>query len=222
MKKCPNCHVDVRGNWKTCPLCGEELLNEGTHKLELDPYPRVPLQFNRSRAFQLLRWASFFFVCLLFVVELFLPSDRTRIEYIILAMISLWMTVMILIRKRRNIAKGIVYLILFLSLFSLYFDRLNGWTGWSLTYAVPIICSACLFAMWIAVKVVRLSIGDYVLYLQLAALLGFIPLFFLVFNWTTVSWPSWVSFSLSAGMFLSVLVAHWTTIISELKKRMDV
>lgn len=222
MKTCPECQVTVKGNWKRCPLCGKTLNTGKTSTVKLDPYPRVPLKYNRRRAYQLLRILSVVFVLFLFIVELFLPSDRTRIEFVVLAVTSMWVTLAILIRKRRNISKGIVYLILFLSVFSLYFDRLNGWTGWSLTYAVPIICSACLIALGISVQVVRLNVGDYVLYLQLAALLGSIPLFFLVFNWTSVSWPSWMSITLSAVMFLSVFVVHRQTLISELKKRMDV
>ena len=222
MKSCPECHVTIKGNWTHCPLCGSSLNEIKESKKILDPYPRVPLQFNRRRAFQFLRLLTILSILFIFIAELVFSSDRSRIEYVILAMISTWAAVAIFIRKKRNIAKGIVYLILFLSLFSLYFDRLNGWTGWSLSYAVPIVCSACLVAMLISIKVIRLDVHDYILYLQLAAILGTIPFLFLVFNWTTVLWPSVLSISLSVLMFFSFLFAHWQTIFNELKKRMDV
>lgn len=76
--------------------------------------------------------------------------------------------------------------------------------------------------MLIAVKVIRLNVFDYILYLQLAALLGTIPSLFLFLNWTTVRWPSVVSIFLSVFLFVFFLVTQWQTIVSELKKRMDV
>lgn len=223
MKTCPACHVTVEGNWKQCPLCETPLhLEEGKTRHPLDPYPRVPLQFNRKNARFLLRFLSLLGVVLIFGLELFVSHDSTRLEYLVLAIISLWSSVAIFIRKKRNIAKATVYLLFFLSAFSLYFDRLNGWTGWSLSYAIPIVCSACLVGMLIAVKVICLNVFDYILYLQLTALLGTIPSLFLFLNWTTVRWPSVVSIFLSAFLFVFFLVTQWQTIVSELKKRMDV
>ena len=221
MKKCPHCQSDIQGDWEYCPLCRHELIKLEPNG-ERDPFPKVPLSFNRRKALYLLTSYSVVLVFLFFLLETFQPAEIKRTEYVVLALMSLWLVVLILIRKRRNIAKGIVYLILSFSLLSLYFDYLSGWEGWSLTYAIPLVCSTSLIAMFIAVRVVRLEVEDYVLYLQLAALLGFIPLFFLIFGGISVVWPSWVSVFLSALMLISVFIKHHAAIFSELKKRMDV
>lgn len=221
MKKCPECEVRVKGQWNRCPLCGHDLEMKEESSAP-DPFPTIPLSFNRRKTFYLLSIYSFSFILLFFVLEILQPGQVQRVEYILLALMSLWLVVLILIRKRRNIAKGIVYLVLSFSLLALYFDYLSGWQGWSLTYVVPIVCSASLLAMSIAVRVVRLNVEDYVLYMQLAAIIGFIPVFFLFLGNVTTVWPSWISVCLSAVMLVSVFWSHHRAIFTELRKRMDV
>jgi hypothetical protein len=43
------------------------------------------------------------------------------------------------VRKRRNVAKGTVHLVVLVGLICVYWDYLTGCRGWSLTYAVPIL-----------------------------------------------------------------------------------
>lgn len=221
MKKCKECRIQVTGRWQTCPLCGRELEISGNQSSP-DPFPKIPLTFNRRKTFYLLIIYSVVFILFFFALEVFQPAEIQRLEYVLLAVMSLWLVVLILIRKRRNIAKGIVYLILSFSTLSLYFDYISGWQGWSLTYAIPIVCGTSLLAMSIAVRVIRLNVGDYVLYMQLAAVLGFIPFFFLLLDKVSAVWPSWFSILLSSIMLLSVLGKHRAEIFAELKKRMDV
>lgn len=222
MKQCRKCQAKVKGDWIDCPLCQTVLAEPEKAETEQSPFPVVPLRFNRERVTTLLSLVSVLIIVLYFIVQWFWSFQIFGLDYILFGIMSMWMVVLIIIRKRRNITKGIVYLILFLSGISLYFDYSNGWSAWSITYSIPIICTSALIAMFLAIQVVRLDAEDYVLYLQAAALLGFIPLIFLLLDWTTIALPSWISFATSTIMFWSVVLLHGKKIMGALRKISDV
>ncbi len=157
-----------------------------------------------------------------FVAEVLWLGQTERLKMVVFGIASMWLVVMIIIRKRRNIAKGIVYLIVWLSLISVYWDYLNGWQGWSTTYFVPIICSSALIAMFIAVRVVKLEAGDYLPYLIVAALLGLIPALFLALKLVEQAIPSAVSLGLSSVMLILILAFRRKVVMRELEKRFHV
>jgi len=64
-----------------------------------------------------------------------------------------------------------------------------GWRGWSLDYAVPILCVAALLVMYITAKVMRLSARDYISYFLLGGLFGIVPVLFILFDIVKVDYP---------------------------------
>lgn len=223
MKQCIQCHAKVKGDWDVCPLCQSPFAEQKENAEENQgPFPVVPLRFNREKVTKLLSLVSVLVIVAYFIIQWFWSFQVFGLDYVLFGIMSMWMVVLIIIRKRRNITKGIVYLIIFLSVISLYFDYSNGWSAWSITYSIPIICTFALIAMFLAIQVVRLDTGDYVLYLQAAALLGLIPLVFLFLGWTTHPLPSWISFLISTVMFWSVIALHGKQILKTLRKIVDV
>src|SRR5699024_10519476 len=83
-----------------------------------------------------------------------------------------WLVVLMAIRKRHNVAKGTVYLVAIIGLLCTYWDYLTGWHGWSLTYVVPIVCGAAILAVLISVRLMRMPVGDHIVYSALTALMG--------------------------------------------------
>lgn len=81
---------------------------------------------------------------------------------------------------------------------------------------------SALLAIFIAMQVINLKVQDYVLYLQLAALFGLIPLLFLIMNWVGHPLPSLLSVILSIIMFIGVLIRYRKLLIRELQKRMHI
>jgi hypothetical protein len=165
---------------------------------------------------------SFALIITFLLIELIWIGRMENLQLALFGIISMWLSVLILIRKRRNIAKGIVYLIVSLSLLCIYLDYLSGWSGWSTTYAVPIICSFAIVSLYIAVRLVKLGVRDYVLYLLTAALLGLLPALFLTLDWVTTSLPSSLSVMMSAVTLVIILLYHGGEIWRELYKRMHV
>ncbi|MEC6748818.1 DUF6320 domain-containing protein [Marinilactibacillus sp. XAAS-LB27] len=222
MNPCPHCQTIIKGEWSECPLCGQQIMQLEQTEVVSDPFPAIPLRFNRARITKLLTLVSVVAIVIYFLVQWLWSFEFFGLDYVVFGIMSMWMVVLIIIRKRRNITKGILYLILLLSGISLYFDFINDWSGWSITYSIPIICIFALVAMFLAIQMVRLDTEDYVLYLQAAALLGFIPLIFLLMGWTTQPLPSLISFMISTMMFWSVIILHGKEIRRTLRRIVDV
>lgn len=221
MNYCSQCGVRIKGEWTECPLCHQPV--EVTHlKKDVSPYPNVPLLFNKKKVFKRLMLVSLLIILGFFIVEFFFPSPMTTLQMALFGIMSLWLVVLIIIRKRRNIAKGILYLIVLLSIICVYLDYVAGWTAWSTTYAIPMICFFAIAAMFVAVRIVRLKVGDYILYLLTASLLGLVPAAFLFFNWTTWTFPSELSLLFSIFMVIWTSAKHGKAIWGEIQKRAQI
>lgn len=226
MKYCKECQVSVRDNWQACPLCDtefvisteiEQLVGKGkTPSAFLNP----SLRFDRTKVTK--SFISWSLVLILFylAVRLFLPFKFFGLEFILLGLMTTWLMIVILLRKRRNIVKSIMYLLVLFSAASLYMDYTNAEIGWSITFVIPILCISAILAMFISVRFVDLKVGDYVLYLQLAAIVGIIPLVFVLMDWVGHPLPSILSTVFSFIMFIYVFIKHRQKITEELSKRM--
>lgn len=222
MNYCPQCKVSVKGEWEYCPLCKSSLNDKETEEKQLSAFLNVPLEFNRDKAIQSFLRYSLIIVLFYFVAQYFWTFEFFGLEYVLLGLVITWTNIVFLVRKRANIAKAINYILFFVSAVSIYIDYLRGWTGWSITFVVPILSISSLIAMFISIRVVNLKVGDYVLYLQLAAIVGIAPLLFLIMGWVGHPLPSIVSVVFSFSMFVSVLIRYRRRVIKELQKRMHI
>ena len=219
MSHCQHCNVSVKGDWLNCPLCHQPLERISKGK-DPNPYPDIPLRFNKEQVLRILMSISIVTISLTLLIELFWLHSMKGLNIILFGIVSMWLVILIIIRKRRSIAKSIVYLIVSLSLLSIYWDYVEGWAAWSTTYAVPIICSFSLVAMYVAVRLVKVEVGDYILYLLSAALIGLIPLVFLFFDMVLNPFPAWLSIGLSTFMLIITIIFYRREILNELEKRM--
>ena len=223
MDYCENCKASIKGDWEICPLCQTSMKQENSEDKKIGTsFLNDPLLFNRDQAKQTFFRVSLLLILLYFIVQIFYPFKFFGLEYILFGLFITWTLGIIFVRKRRNLAKVITYYLLLISLATIYFDYLFGWRGWSITFVVPIISMSALLAIFIAMQVINLKVQDYVLYLQLAALFGLIPLLFLIMNWVGHPLPSLLSVILSIIMFIGVLIRYRKLLIRELQKRMHI
>lgn len=221
MSCCLECKVDIEGHWTNCPLCGQSLqcTNE---KIRPNPYPPIPLRFNRDKGLRLLTIFTIISGLLFLGIEEIWLDRSQGIQLAVFGIVSLWTVVYTLIRKRRNIAKSILYLLILASFIGIYLDYLLGWNGWSTTYLIPVICIFANLALTISIKIIFPEVGDYILYLLIVTILGFFPAIFLLFNWTTNPIPALLSMSISAVVFVVLVITHWKVIFYEWQKRMQI
>lgn len=189
---------------------------------EPSAYPFIPLQLRPRLALKILLFISLLAVGSSYLVHATWPSPFPWPHLVVLGVINLWMYAVIIIRKRRNIAKFFVYHTVLLSLFALAWDASFGWLGWSINYAVPIIMASAMLAMSICGLFVRLDKGDTVLYLALAGILGMLPLLFLLTHWVTVRLPSFLCGVTALMLLLSVLIFRFPLVRAELARRFHI
>lgn len=189
MMRCRDCRVRVEGRWTICPLCDATL----TGQPQPSPYPAVPLRFSRRRLLQILTLTSLAIILASFLAQLLFDPGRHGLgafRSVWLGIAAMWLVVLMAVRKRRNLAKSTVYLVVLVSLVCVYWDYLSGWNAWSLNFVVPIVCGSAIIALLITVRAMRIEVGDHIVYSGLTVLLGLTPLLFLLLGWVDVALPS--------------------------------
>ena len=219
MRRCPDCTVDVEGGWTRCPLCGSALEGRSVPS----PYPAVPLRFTRRRVLRVLALTSLAVIALSFLAQLLFRPDQQGIGALRpgwLGVVAAWLVGLVAVVTRRNLAKFIVYLVALAGGVCVYWDYLTGWDAWSLTYVVPILCAASIVGLVITVRVVRMQVGDHVVYSGLTVLLGLTPLVFLALGWVGTVIPSAICGGLSAAAIVLLLPVRGGAVRHELAKRL--
>ncbi|MGD7707822.1 DUF6320 domain-containing protein [Microlunatus sp. Y2014] len=187
------------------------------------PMPAVPLRFSRRRVLRALFLSSLGVIIASFLAQLLFTRDEDGIgvlRSVWLGVCAMWLVVLTAIRKRHNVAKGTVYLVVLISGVCVYWDYLTGWLRWSLTYAIPIVCACSILALLITVRVMRLELGDHILYTGLTVVLGLAPMVFLALGWVTNPVASGVCGVITVTALGVLQVARGAPVRHELAKRL--
>lgn len=219
MNRCNACTVEVRGTWSICPLCRAPLPAPPA-AVAVNPLPDVPLRFDWKQVLRALVGVSVVVIGAALAALVLVPERLVWLRMTGLGLAALWLVVLIAVRKRRNVAKTIVYLVIAASLLSVYADQLTGWQAWSTTFVIPIICSASIVGLLIAVRIARMQPVDYLVYSWLTILMGVAPASFLAFGWVTHPLPSWISVAMGMLMLVWMQMFHGADVQHELRKRL--
>lgn len=220
MTRCEPCGVGIEGPWRTCPLCGAETVGDAI----ASPFPDPPLRFSRKRVFTALFLSSLGVILASIAIQLIFRRWFEGIgvmRFVWLGVITMWLVVLMAARKRANVAKGTVYLVVIVGLFAAYWDYVTGWRAWSVTYAIPIVAASAVVAVLIVVRVMRMEVGEHILYSGLTALLGLVPAIFLIIGAVTNPIPPIICVVLSAITLTALAFARGPHMRHELAMRLD-
>lgn len=218
-RTCPRCAVTVEGDWTTCPLCQTAL----TGHTVAGPFPAVPLTFSRRRVLRVLFLVSLALILASLAVQLFFERDDANLgawRFVWMGVATMWLVVIMAVQKRHNVAKGTVYVVAIASLLCVYWDYLTGWNGWALTYVVPILCASAMIAVLITVRVMRMAVGDHILYSGLTAVMGLVPIVFLTLGWVYEPLPAAICGVLSLVTLILLQLSRGSQVRHELSKRL--
>lgn len=221
MMRCEACGVGIEGNWQACPLCGTRTCGEATPS----PLPDVALTFSRRRVLRALFLASLLVIAGSLVAQLLFSRSSANLgapRFVWLGIASMWLVVLMAVRKRRNVAKGTAYLVVIIGGLATYWDYLTGWHGWSLDYVVPIVFGSAIVALLITVQVMRVQVGDHIVYSALTVILGLVPLAFQALGWVEVWLPSVICGAVSFLALVILQIIGGRTVRKELSKRLHV
>lgn len=216
MLRCEHCKVDLPGEQARCPLCQNKPV--GKSDGSGNRFPRLPNP-RRTVSRVLIAWLAFGSVCaaaICVMINLIMPAGGWWSLFVIAGIASLWIDVSLIVKKRKNLPKNILWQVIIVTLIAFLWDFLTGFSGWALNFVFPILCSCALLAMTIVAKACRLDTQDYILYLVIDCVLGIVCFILILTGAVRVVIPSAISFGASI-VFLAFLLffegkALWTEI----------
>ena len=134
----------------------------------------------------------------------------------------MWLGLVVVLNKRHNIPKTIMWQVTVVTVLSVLWDLLTGWRGWSVTYLIPIVYVAAIIVMYITAKIMKLSTRNYVTYAFIASLFGIIPVLFIVFKWVKTLYPSIICVTISIIFLAAIIIFQGDNIKKELGKGLHI
>lgn len=218
MLYCKNCKVRLSGQYTRCPLCQGDLTGKADRGE--NAFPAVPIDAKVPHA--LLTWLALGSVAAIAVcvaVNLIHPSGGWWFLSVAGGVLSFWVSLALVLRKKANIPGTILWQVGVLSLLAFLWDLSAGFQGWSLDYVFPILCTSAMVAMTVIAKVRKLEIQDYIFYLAIDCVFGVLSLILLAAGRIRSTIPSAVCF-VSALVFLAALLLfQGKALLAELQRR---
>ena len=221
MQSCTNCKVSLKGNNNVCPLCGSIVQEKEEVNEEIFPYiPTIYQEFNLLIRTMILISISAVVITIA-INALFMKESRWSL-LVAAGILCMWISLFIIIRKKNNIPKTIVWQVALIGILSVLWDYSMGWIGWSIDYVLPSVCVGAMIVMYIAAKILKLGVRDLIIYLFVDGLFGFIPIIFLFFGGLHVWFPSVICVATSAISLSAILIYEGENMKTELNKRMHI
>lgn len=218
MLTCRNCKIILSGKYRCCPLCQGDL--EGTPEAAGNVFPVIPVRRNAHRA--LSAWLAFGSVAAVSVcvaVNLILPSGGWWFLFVVCGIVSVWISLALVLKKRRNIPKTILWQVGVLSILAYVWDRFTGFQGWSLNYVFPILCTSAMLTMSVIARIRKLDIQNYIFYLIIDCVFGILSFTLLVMGRISVVIPSAVCFASTIIFLAALLFFEGKALLAEIQRR---
>ena len=139
MQHCPVCGVRTDGVRKRCPLCGKVLPDAPETEESAGIFPVVPVRRSYDLLFRISTFAAIVILVVASVIHLLYLPHTQIFTMIVLGTVCAWITVNVGARKRKNIARGILWESVIAVLLCLPWDWMTGWHGWSWGYVLPVV-----------------------------------------------------------------------------------
>lgn len=220
MQFCEHCNVHIRGNRKYCPLCQNSLSGTGSEQEET--FPVIPVTYQYNLILRVMLFISICAVVVSIAINEMFPVDVNWPMFIIAGLLCMWLSVAIVIRKRHNIPKTILWQVAFISVLAVIWDWRIGWRGWSIDFVIPAACVIAMIVMAITAKIMKLGVRNLMIYFLLDGLFGIVPIIFILFHLLKVIYPSIICVTVSVISLSAVALFEGENIKEELDKRMHI
>ena len=218
MLHCNKCKVGVQGSPLHCPLCQSELSGQ-PDPLE-DIFPIVPVKTYAYRGLiAFIAFCSVVVVAVSVAVNISLFTGRWWFLFVIAGITSLWMSFLLVKKKRKNVPRNILLQVFFLPLIMFLWDLFTGFHKWSYNFVTPILFSCAMIGMATFAKIQKLQGGDYIIYLMIISLFSVFSLLLILFNIVTIVYPSAVCFGLSIISMAYLIIMEGKSLAAEILRR---
>lgn len=134
---------------------------------EIDEENKKKVQFQ-----QCLNFISIALIILAIVSNVIFMPDTMWYIFGIGMVASMWVSVSMGFRKRKNLLKNGLMQLFIISLGAVLWDLASGYRGWSVNYIIPLLVMLLLVFMIIMANVQNLNPEDYIMYLVITSVYG--------------------------------------------------
>jgi len=218
MQYCENCKVHVRGNNKKCPLCQNSINKNGSDTNEI--FPDIPVSYQNNLILRMMIFLSLSIIVISFSINAMFPTKVNWSMIVISGIVCMWISLGLVIKKRHNIPKSILWQVGVISILAVIWDWRTGWIGWSLDFVIPIACLVAMIVMYVTGKIMHLSVRDFLFYLLMDGIFGIIPIAFLILDIIKYRYPSIICVAVSIISLTAIVIFEGENMKEELNKRM--
>lgn len=219
MKHCDKCNIDVRGEFEHCPLCQHTL----TGTAEPNEYPHIQSIFKKyEKIIKLAILITSSISVISIAVNILMPQTGRWSLFVLFGVICVWITANICIKKRKVIAQNIAAEAVIISILCVIWDKFTGWNGWSVNYVIPIIFSWAMLGLFIASKILKIHIHDYLFSFVICIFFGIAPFVLCLTGITTVLIPSVICIALSVISFITLVLYDGRELLLTLSKKFHI
>ncbi len=220
MKKCSKCKVEVNTIRKTCPLCGQFLENPEKEEF-IELYPAYVNETKKINIFlRILLFISITVISVSLLVNLLTYDGVYWSFYVIIGVIYAWILWRSTIKSQRNVASRLLIQMITLSLMVYGIEEISKSGNWALDYIIPFICTATTLSIIILIISKKMRYSDYLFYLLLSIIIGFVPLVLYLTKIIDVLWPSITAAGVSSITTLGMIIFADRATKDELKRRL--
>lgn len=213
---CKKCNVRVSGS-NSCPLCQSPIVKEGE-----EVFPYIEDIYSRYKLFfKILLLIAFISSLICVFIDTIIKPVHFCI-YVIAGWLCLLIILKIALSKRYNIPKSVIYQTVVISILLFLWDYFTGFLGWSISYAIPIICIVGSLDILITALIMHKYIDENLIYLICSALIGLVPNIFLYTNIVSPRLPSLICVFLNVLSFGIILVLKWEVLKEEFIRRFHI
>ena len=206
MKRCSECRVEVNETANNCPLCYGKI-NKIDENVEVNSYPKIELSLKKYRNLFKIFGLISLFICIFSLVVNYITESNVKWSLILTAGIAYWWTTIgFSINSSMSKTYRIIIETILLDLLVIILDLVQGYTGISINYVIPIITITVNLIVLSIIIINKTKWKKYVMYQLTLLIIGLLPLICIPFGLIYNYLPLTISIITTGMMFISTVV----------------
>lgn len=220
MKYCGVCRLNIENTLEHCPLCGA--FTEDAEGPSNDDFPVVTTSFMVDVIKHMLLFGAIAGTLICMFINFFVVGLETGLWSVIAGVSSfyIYFSCGYLMKKRMNLGVFSVMEVFLVSIVVLVIDFSLGWKGWSIDYVIPFLIISGSMLMVIVSIFRPFRWKEYMIYVLITALMGLIPVVFILTGWTKVPVVSEICVLYSLLTVTAMAIFSRRKLKAELRRRL--
>ncbi len=219
MIKCQKCNVEINTCVSICPLCNNPVKKSSG----VDVFPVTIFDYKKHNLFLKLLFALSLIASLISLFINYSISKKISWAYfVVLAIISFWLTLIEAIRGRKNLCKMLFLEMIIILFLSYLWDKATDFHGLCLNYCLPFLCVLYIISILIILLFKSKFKKEFIFYALINSIIGLIPGLLIIIDKVTIFWPSYISVIVSIVILVFLLVFDIKQVKGELERRFHI